>query len=144
MPFAPSHTETLVLFQLPLFISLALAVLLLFSRKFAALAGAILAFVLYIAVATSALGSIVGAMLLLFSGWAAVAFLTVPALRGSRRSSASSPTVRHQPTSVDRTTPGPQLGQCPNCNQAIPLACSKCAYCGALFTEGAAWKVKQL
>ena len=89
MPFGPSQNETPLLLQVPFAISLVLALCLLVGR-FSALVGAVIAFVLYIGVAISALGSIVGAMMLAFSGWAAVVFLTVALFLSTRESHAQS------------------------------------------------------
>lgn len=38
----------------------------------------------------------------------------------------------------------PPEGACPNCDARIPLSSTECARCKALFSEGSAWKVRQL
>ena len=78
MPFGPSQSEALLLFQFPLLVALVLSVCLLFGwRRFVALLVAIAAFIAYIAIGVSSLGNIVGAFMLLFSAWVAVAFLAI-------------------------------------------------------------------
>lgn len=86
MPFGPSQNEALLYFQLPLLISLVLAVCLLFGwRRFLALLGATLAFAIFVAAGISSLDSFFGAMMLLFSGWVAVVFLSLALFLSTRK-----------------------------------------------------------
>jgi hypothetical protein len=86
MPFGPSQSEALLLFQLPLLLSLALIISLLFSWcRFVALLGAAFAFAMYVSIGVSSLRSIVGAFMLLFSGWVAVTFLAIALFVSTRQ-----------------------------------------------------------
>ena len=89
MPFGPTESDLSLLLQLPLFLSLALAISLLFSwRKVRALAGAIVALGIYIAVGLSSIHSYFGGLMLMGSGWAAVLFLLVALYLGTRTTDA--------------------------------------------------------
>jgi len=76
--FGPSQDELLLLLHLPLLISLAVALFMLFSRStFAALIAALFLSAVWVAIAIGSLGTIVGAFMLMASAWATLLFVSL-------------------------------------------------------------------
>jgi hypothetical protein len=147
MPFGPSQGETFVLLHLPLLISVVLAVCLLLSwRRFFALLTAALVFVIYVLVGASLLRTVVGALMLLFSAWAAVALLASALFVSTRKWQTLVPARPPQQGAEQSANPAPvgPPGKCPNCDATIPITSAECQLCGAVFAQGAAWKVRPL
>jgi hypothetical protein len=86
MPFGPSQDEVFLLLQLPFILSISLMISLLFGwRRFKALIVAAFASAIYITCALAVLQSFLGAIMLMFSGWAVVLFLTIALFASTRR-----------------------------------------------------------
>lgn len=132
MPFKPSHLEVFLLGWLPFIISFVLFFLLLIDwRRFFALLLAVLAFAGYFVVGISSLHSLFGAMMLVFSGWAAVVFLALALYGGTRFSPPLDTAFNPNPTLgryIVRT-----LIQCPNCKAKYPIEADSCPYCTDSF-----------
>jgi len=130
--FSPGSGGLFLLLQLPVLLSVILAIPLLLSwRKFYFLVLAALASAAYLLVALSLLEVLIGVLMLMISAWAVVLFLALalwlssPAAKDQARRSEASEFPSTLP--LDR---GPPY-HCPRCLAAVPAAHAECSFCGA-------------